>query len=117
MRPIAFLTAIMIFAAAPAALAGSPVGHYAVEGTGTGGETYSGTVAVTATGDTYHVVWEIGSETFIGTGIGNDSFMAVSYASGSNTGLALYTPHHGDWSGIWAYAGGTTISTENWTRH
>jgi hypothetical protein len=116
MRVTALLAGMMICAASPMAFAGSPVGHYEVDGNTMGGGTYSGTVDVTATGDTYHVVWSIGNETFIGTGIGNDSFMAISYASGSNTGIALYAPNGGDWSGVWTYAGGTTISTETWKR-
>ncbi|WP_419759243.1 hypothetical protein [Acidisoma sp.] len=116
MRLMTVLTGIMICTTAPLAWAGGPVGHYAVDGTSVGSGPYTGTVEVTPTGDTYRVVWKIGSETFIGTGIGNDSFMAVSYASGSTTGLALYSSENGDWSGIWAYGGGTTISTENWTR-
>jgi len=116
MRLISFFVGITICAAAPMAVAASPTGHYAVNGISTAGGTYRGTVDVTATGDTYRVVWQVDRQTFVGTGIGNDRFMAVSYASGSDIGLALYSPHRGDWSGVWTYAGGTTASTETWKR-
>ena len=49
----------------------------------------------------------IGSDTYTGTGIGSDDFLAVSYRSGNETGLALYgRKPNGSWHGIWTYAGG-----------
>lgn len=86
----AVLLALSLVVAAPA-FAADPVGNYAVEGTNPGGKGhYAGTVQVTKTGDTYRVVWTIqGAQTF-GTGIGNSDFIAVSYGSGKETGLALY---------------------------
>ena len=95
-----------------------PVGHYSVAGTNPGGDgKYSGDVTVSKTGDTYKVVWHVGSDTYIGTGVGNDEFIAVSYKSGNDSGLALYTPDKGGaWSGIWTYAGSTKIGTEAWAQ-
>jgi hypothetical protein len=62
-----------------AAFAADPVGTYDVEGAYLSGSTYSGTVTVTKTGETYKVVWEIdGGYTFTGTAIGNGDFMAIS---------------------------------------
>jgi hypothetical protein len=117
MRLKALFAAMMICLAAPAAFAGDPVGHYDVQGANmSGGGTYSGTVDVTRTGDTFHVIWVIGDTTFIGTAIGNDEFLAVTYRSGDDTGLALYSAKGDDWEGVWTYAGGTTIATENWTK-
>jgi hypothetical protein len=99
------------------AFAGDPVGHYKVDGTGpSGGNAYSGEVSVEKTGDTYKVVWTIGQQEFIGTGVGNDEFMTVAYKSGDNTGIALYGQDGTGWKGIWTYAGGTTLGTEKWTR-
>jgi hypothetical protein len=74
-------------------------------------------VSVTKTGDTYKVVWKIGDDTYVGTAIGNDKVLAVSYKSGANTGLALYGELGDDsWDGVWTYASGTTIGAEVWTR-
>src|ERR1700722_16668822 len=50
----------MLFSLAPVAFAADPVGTYEVQGNNPGGSTYEGTVTVTKTGDTYHVVWEAG---------------------------------------------------------
>jgi hypothetical protein len=78
-----------------------PVGRYNVAGTNPSGSTYSGTVSVTQ---------------YVGTAIGNDEFIAISYVSGSNTGLALLSEEDDEWKGIWTYAGGTKIGTEAWTK-
>ena len=43
-------------------------------------------------------------------------FLAVSYKSGDNTGLALYGDDGDNWSGPWTYAGATTIGKEEWIR-
>ena len=99
-----------------AALA-DPTGKYDVAGTNPSGSKYSGTVSVQKTGDTYKVIWNIGGTQYNGTAIGNDEFLAVSYTSGSNTGLALLSDQGDEWKGIWTYAGGTKIGTETWTKH
>ncbi len=95
-----------------------PVGRYFVEGTDPGNSsgTYTGTVTVEKTGETYSVVWLIGGTRFVGTGIGNKDFLAVSYRSGNNTGLALYGPDGSGWAGVWTYAGGTRMGAERWVR-
>ena len=95
-----------------------PVGRYSVIGTDPGGKrTYRGDVVVERTDDTYQVVWDIEGTRTIGTGIGNKDFIAVSYKSGSSTGIALYSDDgSGAWSGVWTYAGGTKIGTERWER-
>lgn len=95
-----------------------PVGRYFVEGTDPGkpNSSYTGTVTVEQTGDTYKVVWDIEGTKYIGTGIGNKDFLAVSYKSGNNTGLALYAPNSNGWTGVWTYAGGTQMGTDKWVR-
>jgi len=99
------------------AFAADPVGNYSVEGTNPGGGgLYKGTVVVTQTGDTYRVVWNVAGTRYIGTGIGNRDFMAVSYRSGSDTGLALYGSDGGNWKGLWTYAGGQKVGAEIWKR-
>jgi hypothetical protein len=94
-----------------------PVGKYDVSGTNPGGKsTYSGQVTVERTGDTYRVVWTVGGDRYVGTGIGNKEFIAVSYSSGNQTGLALYAQEGEGWVGVWTYAGGKQIGTEKWQR-
>ena len=93
-----------------------PVGRYSVRGTNPNGSAYSGSVQVTKTGDTYRVVWDIGGQTYSGTGIGNDDFIAVSYRAGNQTGIALYgRKSSGVWEGVWAYAGGREVGTDRWS--
>jgi hypothetical protein len=75
-----FVIAIVaLVASAASALAADPVGSYTVEGTNLGGGThYAGTVSITKTGDTYRVIWVVGGTRYIGTGIGDKNFIAVS---------------------------------------
>lgn len=106
------LTAAVLLWSLVAAFAADPVGKYDVEGSSPDGSKYSGTVTVTKTDQTFRVVWIIGDTRYIGTAIGNKDFIAVSYRSGNNTGLALYGTDGDDWKGVWTYAGGTTMGTE-----
>jgi hypothetical protein len=99
------------------AYAADPEGSYSIEGTNPGGGgNYTGTVTVRKTGETYSVIWVVGGTRYIGTGIGNKEFIAVSYRSGNNTGLALYGEDGGNWTGIWTYAGGKQVGAEHWSR-
>jgi hypothetical protein len=110
--------AVVLFALGGAlAWAGDPVGRYSVQGSNPGNKSpYSGTVTVERTGETFRVTWDIGSQTFIGTGIGGDKGFAVSYRSGNQTGLAIYGAKGEDWDGVWAYTGGEALGGEVWTR-
>lgn len=104
-------------AAAPAAQAGNPVGKYAVEGKNPDGRTtYAGTATVERTGDTYKVTWNIGGSVYVGTGIGDKNFLAVSYKSGAETGLALYGEEGDNWAGVWTYHNGRKVGAEMWSR-
>lgn len=99
------------------AMAADPVGRYRVEGKNPGSTSgYSGTAQVEKTGDTYRVVWVVAGTRYVGTGIGDSEFIAFSYRSGRDTGLALYKADGDNWEGVWAYAGSRTIGTETWHR-
>ncbi len=75
---LAAFVAVFIVVTVPALA--DPVGRYTVEGKNPGGgPSYSGTVSVERTGQTYRVVWDVGGSRFIGTGVGNKDFLAVSY--------------------------------------
>jgi hypothetical protein len=94
-----------------------PVGSYSVVGNNPGGSSeYRGTVTVEKTGQTYRVVWVVAGTRYIGTGIGNKDFIAVSYKAGNDTGLALYGAEGEDWQGVWTFSGGRQIGTEVWKR-
>ena len=99
------------------AFAADPVGTYKIEGNNPGGGSkYTGTVTVEKTGDTFRVTWMVGDNKYVGTGLGDKNFIAVSYRSGKETGLALYSDDGGNWNGIWTYAGGRTMGIETWKR-
>ena len=116
MHKLLTVIASFILLSVTAALA-DPVGKYDVEGTNPGSETtYTGTVSVERTGDTYKVIWIVGQTRYVGTGIGNKDFIAVSYRAGDQTGLALYGATDDGWKGVWTYANGTKIGTERWTQ-
>lgn len=126
-----FSAAAVTFLTLAGAMAG-PEGTYSVEGTSPGsGSTYSGSVNVERTGDTYQVVWNIGDAVHIGSGLGAaptkrgtiigpaddaDFVLAVSYLSGPESfGLAYYIEQEdGTWKGIWTYGGSESIGTETW---
>ena len=89
-------------------------------------------MAVERNGATYSVVWLIGDDEFVGTGIGagsvngsmmfgsaaeNDTALTVSYVSEGSFGLALFAEQpNGEWKGVWTYGGSDAIGTEVWTR-
>jgi hypothetical protein len=110
-------TAVAAVTLSAAVALADPVGSYRVNGNNPGGGGgYSGSVNVQRTGQTYRVTWDIGNQTFVGTGIGSRDFLAVSYRSGSQTGLALYAQQSdGTWEGVWTYAEGRQIGAEKWT--
>ncbi len=117
MRLLASLTAAALLFGSSVASAADPVGDYEIEGSNPGGGgTYDGTVTVRKTGETYSVIWVVGGTRYIGTGIGDKNFIAVSYRSGNNTGLALYGEDGGNWAGVWTYAGGKSVGAERWLR-
>jgi len=111
------MAAAALTLSATAAFAADPIGNYNVEGTNPGGGSkYRGTVTVERTGETYRVVWVVGSQRYVGTGIGNKDFLAVSYRSGNETGLALYGEDGGNWTGVWTVANGRSLGAEVWKR-
>jgi hypothetical protein len=117
MLPRLTLVVVAIGMSVVVACADDPVGRYTVQGTNPGnGSAYSGTVVVERTGDTFRVTWDIGRQTFVGTGIGSDEGLAVVYRSGNQTGLATYDAKGPDWEGSWTYTGGREVGTEFWTR-
>ncbi|MDQ0468904.1 hypothetical protein [Labrys wisconsinensis] len=94
-----------------------PSGSYNVEGANPGGEgAYKGTAVVSKNGDTFQVVWKIGEQTYTGTAIGNDDFLAVGYdAGGGSPGIAAFARKGSGWEGVWTYFGKDKIGVEKWS--
>lgn len=133
MRLSAIISAFLLLAAPPLALA-DPSGTYSVVGRNADdGSTYKGTVEVSRVGATYKVVWVIDGEKSIGTGIGShfedggdtyatgpasdkDSGLAVGYVNKDSYGIAIYYRQaDGSWKGVWTYGGSQHITSEVWT--
>src|SRR5665213_243675 len=109
---------IALLASVTLAFAGDPVGSYELAGPNPGrpDSQYSGTGPVQKTGDTYLVIWSIGSQTFTGTGIAKDNGFSVTYRSGGLTGLAVYSAAGDNWDGAWTFTDSHRTGTETWTR-
>jgi|GEM_PF-3265926 len=92
--------------------------RFAIEGSNPGTDeiSYRGTVTLTQEGDMLTVVWRIGKNTYVGTGILDLNTLAVGYLSGDQPGVALYTRDSstGIFTGQWATHGGKGIGTERW---
>ena len=120
LRKLIFTVALIaggLTAAVTSAWAGDPAGRYSMVGSNPGGGSrYSGTVEVERTGDTFRVTWDVGGQTFVGTGIGSEKGLAVTYRSGNQTGLAIYGANGDNWEGVWTYTGGKVVGGEVWTR-
>jgi hypothetical protein len=95
----------------------APVGRFSCEGSNFGGTGhYMGTVEVTATGETFKVVWQIAGQTHVGTGFMQGDVFAVAYNNGqpNHHGLAIYTRDGGKWYGRWTEGGSDLIGLETW---
>jgi hypothetical protein len=115
MRTVIAFVAVIFFAVSP--VRADPAGQYEVRGTNpSGGSAYEGTVSVERTGDAYRVIWQIGTQFFIGTGVLDGSSLAIWFQSGSFTGVALYAADGDNWKGKWVTAGGTELGSEQWQR-
>ena len=91
---------------------GPIAGSYSLVGRNVNGSSYRGRVAVSQTGETFRVVWRVGSQTFVGTGILTGDVLSVAY----NGGLAVYRFSPAGIKGRWATTNARRISTEDWTR-
>jgi len=119
LRKLIFIAALIVggLAALSSAWAGDPAGSYGLVGSNPGGKgRYAGTVTMERAGDTFRVTWDIGNQTFAGTGIGSENGFAVAYRSGNQTGVAIYGAKGNDWEGVWTFTGGKEVGGESWTR-
>lgn len=91
-------------------------GTFEVAGQNPDGSKYSGSVSVEPTGETYRVVWSIQGTRFVGTGIGDRDFIAITYRAGNATGIALMGVEGQQLKGVWSYSNGRKLGAEVWTR-
>ena len=108
-----FLSFAALVGSAQAQLPGS----FAVNGSNPDGSSYRGSVTVEKTGsDTFRVTWVVDGTRFVGTGIGTEEVIAITYRAGSETGVALVAATGNEVGAVWTYAGGTKVGKELWVR-
>ncbi len=106
------------------AMADDPTGIYDVTGVVRDASgSYTGSVEVTKTGETFAVTWTLGDDVTTGIGIASGegpdapNRFAIAFGSTQSFGvLDLTLQPDGSWNGPWVYVGGQTISVETWTR-
>lgn len=116
MKTVLACTALIVTCLPAAALEG----RYKIEGRNPGQtQVYRGEAAVKKSGETYSIVWQIGSGRQIGTGILSGSVLSVVFqaagAPGSGGVASFQVKDDKVTSGQWAVTGGQTVGTELWT--
>jgi hypothetical protein len=94
-------------------------GSYSITGENPGGGgAYRGEVVVKRTDDTYQVLWRLGPQEHVGTGIFRDGQFSVVYQPrGEPAGIAVYiVSASGTLNGLWTGLGGQFLGIETWTR-
>jgi hypothetical protein len=108
------LAMLALLASVSLAFAGDPVGSYAVAGANPG--TPDNQYRLGPEDRRHLVIWNIGSQTFTGTGIAKENDFSVTYRSGGLTGLAVYSATGDNWDGTWTFTDSHRTGTESWTR-
>ncbi|WP_336492282.1 hypothetical protein [Methylobacterium nigriterrae] len=97
---------------------GAVEGRYRVEGENPGqSQTYRGEALVRRTGETYSVIWQIGSGRQVGTGILTGSVLSVVFQAVGSTGggIASFEVVDGKvGTGRWSPIGGRNTGSERW---
>jgi hypothetical protein len=79
-------------------------GMYDVQGTGVGGGHYEGVARIVANGETYEILWKIGSDGYRGLGVATANGLAFAFSGAGFTGtnVVLYErAGPGVWCGVW----------------
>ncbi|CAK0745080.1 Fibronectin-binding protein [Azospirillaceae bacterium] len=81
-----------------------------------GAPAYKGIVVMRRKGQVVTVIWKIGGQNVVGTGIIDGNTMAVGYPSANEPGVAFYArdPQTGVVNGQWVPGGGSSLGTERW---
>lgn len=108
---------LVLLASAGQGYALDVAGAYRVQGTNPeGAGEYRGDVLVRKVGDAYQVVWVIGGQRHVGTGLLTDGVLSIAYQqSNRSAGIAVYRQDaDGVLRGRWTPIGGTASGTETW---
>ncbi len=82
------------------------------------GQNYTGTVSMEKQGDTYKMVWKVGTATYTGVGIRVGDSLIAGWTTGKDVGVVFYelnaarTVMEGQWTGL----GATKLGTERLER-
>ncbi len=78
-----------------------------------GGGSYTGSVAITRSGDVYHLGWTIsGSTAYAGVALHVGSVLGVGWGVGGAPGVVVYKVDGGKLDGKWASGSGNGVGTE-----
>lgn len=81
--------------------------------TNPGGGAYTGSVAITRSGDVYQLGWTIaGSPGYQGVGLHAGSVLGVGWSTGSAPGVVVYKVHGGKLDGKWATGTSSHVGVE-----
>lgn len=114
---LAALLALGFFMAEPASARGP--GNYKVTGKEASGGGYTGSAALTQTGEsTWSIVWKIGSQTWRGYGIGDGKIVALNFSGHGQTGVMLIVAKddNSGYDAAWAYTGAKEVGYEEWKK-
>lgn len=93
-------SAALMPVAANAQLGRSLVGNYTVAGRNPDGSAYSGTVQIAQTGNAVQITWNVGGQTYGGTGTLDGRVMTVDW--GSDSPVVYVVMPNGELHGTWA---------------
>ena len=77
-----------------------------------GGGTYTGTVRIAPSGDTFTLQWTLPRESYGGVGILRGNLLVVGWGAGRGAGVVAYTKAGKRLDGVWATPGGTQLGSE-----
>ncbi len=78
-----------------------------------GGGTYNGSVAITRSGDVYHLGWTIaGSPGYAGVGLHVGNVLGVGWSTNSTPGVVVYEVSGGKLDGRWVSGSASGVGTE-----
>ena len=88
-------------------------GQYQVSGQMPNGQSYSGTLSLQKTGDTFQAQWAIGNTIYNGVGMLSGDLLVIGYGYGQGFGVVEYAFNRNQANGRWAMGGGQSLGIEN----
>lgn len=97
---LGILAALPVAAASPLRAQGALSGDYRVSGRNPDGSAYSGTVRVTEAAGAVSMFWQVGSQTYSGSGFREGRIVTVNW--GDTTPVVYVIMPDGEWHGTWS---------------